>query len=111
MQLTLPTLLLAASVLGNVFYDAPLIGEPGLVTRTISKGAHCVSTFRIHQDLTNPPHQCSEMQTKLGSQVSFPGSATFIREQNDTALGYWSFQEQAVTPPDLISVDIYRLRH
>ena len=98
MQLTLPILLLAAPVLGNVFYDAPFIEEPGLVTRTISNGPHCVSTFQTHQDSTNPPHQCSELQAKLGSQVSFPGSATFIREQNDTALGYWSFQEQAVIP-------------
>lgn len=88
-------------MLGNAFYDAPFIEEPGLVTRIISNGPHCVSTFQTHQDSTNPPHQCSQLQAKLGSQVtqvSFPGSATFIREQNDTALGYWSFQEQAVIP-------------
>ena len=50
MQLTLPPLLLAVPVLGNVFYDTPFIGEPGLVTRTISKGAHCLSTFQIPQE-------------------------------------------------------------
>ena len=50
------------------------------------------------QKFTNQINQCSELQSKLGSQVSFPGSATFIREQNDTAVGYWSFQEQEVIP-------------
>lgn len=97
-QLTLPNIVLATPVLGNVFYEAPFIEEPGLVTGTISNGPHCVSTFQTHQVSTNPRHQCSELQAKLGSQVSFPGSATFIREQNDTALGYWSFPEQAVIP-------------
>ena len=90
-------------MLGNVYYDVPFIWEPGLVTKTTTKGAHSVSTSRTHQDLTNPPHQCSELQARLGSQVSFSGSATFIREQNDTALGYWSFQEQAVVPACILT--------
>lgn len=54
--------------------------------------------FGVMHEFTNQFNQCSELQSKLGSQVSFPGSATFIREQNDTAVGYWSVQEQEVVP-------------
>ena len=37
MQLTLPALLLAAPVLGDVYYDVPFIWEPGLVTKTTTR--------------------------------------------------------------------------
>lgn len=57
-----------------------------------------MSAILIHDDSTNESHPCSELQAKLGCQISFPGPATFISEQNDTVLGYWSAQEQEVTP-------------
>ena len=88
MKFTLPTLLLAAPVLGDLLYDAPFVEDHVLMARTTSKGATCVGKFQIHKDSTNTLHQCSVLQTKLGSQVSFPGAATFAREQNDTIVGY-----------------------
>ena len=106
MKFTVPTLLLAAPVLGHLLYDAPFIGNPDVVARTTSKGATCVGIFQIHKDSTNILHQCSVLQTKLGSQVSFPGSATFSREQNDTIVGYVWFPTKLVfcADPKLQSV-------
>ena len=88
MKLTLSTFLRVAPVLGDMLYDAAFIVDSGLAFRTTSKGANCVSSLRIPQNLTNKLHQCSQLQVKLGSLVSVPGSTTFISEQNDTALGY-----------------------
>ena len=94
----LATIWLVAPVLGDVLYDTLFVGDPRLAGRTTSKGAYCVSILQIHQVPTDKPHQWLELQAKLGSQVSFPASATFISEQNGTALGYWSLQEQEVIP-------------
>ena len=52
MKFALPTLLLAAPVLGDLLYDAPFVGDPSLVART-TKGASCVGTLHIDQDSTN----------------------------------------------------------
>lgn len=82
MRFTLSTFLLAAPVLGNVLFDTAFMVDSGLAFRTTSKSAH----------------RCTQLQIKLGSLISFPGSTTIIREQNDTALGYWSVQEQEVNP-------------
>lgn len=98
MKFTLSTFLLATPVLGNVLYDTAFMVDSGLAFRTTSKSAHCVSSLQMHQSSINRSHQCTQLQIKLGSLISFPGSTTFIREQNDTALGYWSVQEQEVNP-------------
>lgn len=98
MKFTFSTFLMVAPVLGDVLYDAAFIVDSGLAVRTTSKSAHCVSSLQMHHNPTNNLHQCSKLQVKLGSLISFPGSTTFISEQNDTALGYWSIQEQEVIP-------------
>ena len=69
---------------------------PGLPARALL--ACVLSEFIKTQDSTNTLYQCSVLQTKLSSQVSFPESATFTKEQNDTLLGYWSIQKRSVSP-------------
>ena len=64
----------------DVLYDNPFFEDSTLVRllREISSNHH-ISTNKLGK--------CSDLQAKLGSEVFFPGSATFISEQNDTALG------------------------
>ena len=56
MKFTVPTLLLAAPVLGDLLYDAPFVGDPDVMARTTSKGATCVGKYQIHKDSTNTLH-------------------------------------------------------
>ena len=42
MKFAVPTLLLAAPVLGDLLYDAPFVGDSSLVARATNKGATCV---------------------------------------------------------------------
>ena len=82
-----------------MYYTMPL--SLGILIRCLEQPAWVSIAFvtsNFIQDFTKQFNQCSELQSKLGTQVSFPGSATFIREQNDTAVGYWSLQEQEVIP-------------
>ena len=63
------------------------------------RSSDCVSIItKISLHVTEIGPQCSQLEAKLGSRVSYPGSLIYASEQNGNTAGYWSIQEQEVMP-------------